>query len=284
MDQELVGLAFGAGLVAALNPCGFAMLPVYLVLVVRGADTPPLPAVGRALAATLAMAIGFLTVFATFGVLTVSVASMVQRYIPWVTILIGAVLVGLGISLLLGREIWAFAPSTRTSRWAPTARIGSMFGYGMSYAVASLSCTVGPFLAVTAVSLRSGPKIEGLLVYFAYGAGMALIVGALAVGVALANSAAVDRASRILPHVKAISGTLVVLIGLYVGYYGLYEVRLFGANGNPRDPVIVAAGRVQGALAAWVHRHGALPWLLVLALVVLGAVGLAWRRRARRES
>lgn len=36
MDQGLVGLAFAAGLVAALNPCGFAMLPAYLLLVVRG--------------------------------------------------------------------------------------------------------------------------------------------------------------------------------------------------------------------------------------------------------
>jgi cytochrome c biogenesis protein CcdA len=34
VDQDLVGLAFGAGLVAALNPCGFAMLPAYLALVV----------------------------------------------------------------------------------------------------------------------------------------------------------------------------------------------------------------------------------------------------------
>ena len=39
MDQDLVGLAFGAGLVAALNPCGFAMLPAYLTLVVRGEGT-----------------------------------------------------------------------------------------------------------------------------------------------------------------------------------------------------------------------------------------------------
>ena len=36
MDQDLVGLAFAAGLVAALNPCGFAMLPAYLALVVMG--------------------------------------------------------------------------------------------------------------------------------------------------------------------------------------------------------------------------------------------------------
>ena len=48
MDQGLVSLAFAAGLVAALNPCGFAMLPAYLVLVIRGEATPTgLAAVGR---------------------------------------------------------------------------------------------------------------------------------------------------------------------------------------------------------------------------------------------
>jgi cytochrome c biogenesis protein CcdA len=283
VDIELVGLAFGAGLVAALNPCGFAMLPGYLALVVRGTDSRPLPAVGRALAATIAMALGFLTVFATFGLLTVSVAAIVQRYVPYVTVAIGVVLVVLGISLLTGRELWTFTGFTRASRWAPTARIGSMFGYGMSYAVASLSCTAGPFLAVTAVSLRRGSSVEGLSVYFAYGAGMTLVVGALAVGVAFANSAVADHARRVLPFVRTISGVLVALIGVYVGYYGFYEVRLFGANANPRDPVIVAAARLQGRLAVWVHQHGALPWLLVLALPVLGAVVVAWRKRARRS-
>ncbi len=282
MDQGLVGLAFGAGLVAALNPCGFAMLPAYLVLVVRGGGTTPLPAVGRALAATIAMALGFLTVFATFGLLTVSLASMVQRYLPYVTVLIGGVLISLGICLLSGHEIRMLTPSARDSRWAPTAQVGSMFGYGMSYAVASLSCTVGPFLAVTAVSLRSGPNVQGLLVYFAYAAGMTLVVGALAVAVAFANSATVDRARRILPFVKAISGMLVLLIGAYVGYYGLYEARLFGANGNARDPVIIAVGRLQGKLAVWVHQHGALPWLLALALLMLSAVAVARRTGARR--
>ncbi|MBZ4626914.1 cytochrome c biogenesis protein CcdA, partial [Mycobacterium avium subsp. hominissuis] len=31
MDRGLVGLAVAAGMVAALNPCGFAMLPAYLL-------------------------------------------------------------------------------------------------------------------------------------------------------------------------------------------------------------------------------------------------------------
>ena len=75
-----MGLAFGAGLVAALNPCGFAMLPAYLALVVGGEGTGRLTALGRALAATAAMAAGFVAVFTTFGLLTVAAASTVQRY------------------------------------------------------------------------------------------------------------------------------------------------------------------------------------------------------------
>jgi cytochrome c biogenesis protein CcdA len=287
VDQDLVGLAFGAGLVAALNPCGFAMLPGYLALVVRGEDVHRRAAVGRAATATAAMAAGFLVVFGGFGVLTVSVAATVQRYLPYVTVLIGIVLVSLGIWLLTGHEITALRALTRGPRWAPTARLGSMFTYGISYALASLSCTVGPFLAVTATGLRGGSALGGMAVYVAYAGGFTLVVGVLAMAAALASSAAVDRMRRIVPYINRISGALLVVVGIYVGYYGLYEIRLFAGNGNPEDPVIAAAGRVQGAIAGWVHQHGAWPWLVALAVLTVAALCGAWRANAtakyRRE-
>jgi cytochrome c biogenesis protein CcdA len=275
VDQDLVGLAFAAGLVAALNPCGFAMLPAYLALVVRGEDVGRRAAVGRAVTATAAMAAGFLTVFGGFGLLTLSAASTVQRYLPYVTVLIGFILVALGIWLLSGREITVRAVAGG-ARWAPTARLGSMFTYGISYAIASLSCTVGPFLAVTAAALR-GSVLGGVAVYVAYAGGFALVVGVLAVAAALASSTAVERMRRIVPYVNRISGALLVVVGVYVGYYGLYEIRLFTGNGNPVDPVITAAGRVQGAIAGWVHQHGAWPWLVAMAVLTVVALGAAWR-------
>jgi cytochrome c biogenesis protein CcdA len=278
VDQDLVGLAFGAGLVAALNPCGFAMLPAYLALVVRGEDVGRRAAVGRAVAATAAMAAGFVLVFGGFGVLTVSVASTVQRYLPYVTVVIGVVLVVLGIWLLTGREIAPLRGVARGARWAPTARLGSMFGYGVSYAIASLSCTVGPFLAVTAAGLRDGSVVGAATVYLAYAAGFTLVVGVLAVAAALATSEVVDRMRRIVPYVNRISGALLLIVGIYVSYYGLYEIRLFSGSGNPEDPVIVAAGRLQGVVAGWVHQHGAWPWLVALAVLTVSAA--AWRARA----
>ena len=274
-----MGLAFAAGLVAALNPCGFAMLPAYLALVVRGEDVGRRAAVVRAVTATAVMAAGFLTVFGGFGLLTLSAASTVQRYLPYVTVLIGIVLVALGIWLLAGREITVRALASG-ARWAPTARLGSMFTYGMSYAVASLSCTVAPFLAVTAAALRGNSVLGGVAVYVAYAGGFALVVGVLAVAAALASSAAVERMRRIVPYVNRISGALLVVVGVYVGYYGLYEIRLFTGDGSPVDPVIAAAGRVQGAIAGWVHQHGAWPWLVALGVLIIAALGAAWRASA----
>lgn len=278
MEQDLAGLAFTAGLVAALNPCGFAMLPAYLALVVRNdARTPR--ALLRALAATAAMTTGFVAVFGAFGALTVAVASSVQRYMPYVTAVIGIVLVGLGIWLLCGRRLALTLPG---ARWAPTARLGSMLGYGVGFALASLSCTAGPFLAVTAAATHTSSPSGTVLIYLAYAGGFALIVGALAVATAFASAAVADRLRRILPYANRIGGALLVAVGLYVTYYGIYEVRLF-AGGATSDPVIAVAGRVQGTLAGWVHQHGAWPWLLVLVAVVVLVSAAEIMRRAIRS-
>ncbi len=278
MNADLTGLAFAAGMVAAFNPCGFAMLPAYLTTVVQRDGGGQIAALSRALGATAVMAAGFLTVFGLFGLLTVPVASTVQRYLPYATVAIGISLVALGVWLMSGRDVPGF-PVGRDARWAPTARLGSMFGYGVGYALASLSCTVGPFLAVTGSSLRSGSAMGTLLVYVAYAGGIALVVGVLAVAVALASGAVIDRMRRVLPHVNRLSGAILVPVGLYVAYYGWYELRLFGGSAAT-DPVVAAAGRIQGQLAGWVYRLGGWTWLLVLsALVATAAAGWAWRRR-----
>jgi cytochrome c biogenesis protein CcdA len=121
---------------------------------------------------------------------------------------------------------------------------------------------------------------------------MALVVGVLAVATALAGSAVIQGTRRLLPHVNRISGVLLVVVGLYVGYYGIYELRLFLGNGPASDPVVDAAGWLQGMLTGWVNSIGPLPLLLVLALLMGGAVllgrhGLLGRRglltRSRRR-
>ncbi|MGZ6778970.1 MAG: cytochrome c biogenesis protein CcdA, partial [Mycobacterium sp.] len=121
-------------------------------------------------------------------------------------------------------------------------------------------------------------------VYVAYAAGFALVVGALAVAVGVAGSALLERMRRILPYVNRIGGAVLILVGLYVGYYGYYEARLFTGGGNPSDPVIAVAARLQGSLVGWVHRHGAWPWILLLAAITVTLVLLARRASSAATS
>ncbi len=158
-----------------------------------------------------------------------------------------------------------------------------MFGYGIAYAIASLSCTIGPFLAVTGASLGEASLIGRVWSYI-WPTQPVLRWWSVhwPSRSHWPSSALADRMRRILPYVNRIGGAVLILVGLYVAYYGYYEVRLFNAGGNPADPVIAAAGRLQGAIAGWVHRHGPWPWMLVLAGLMVAA--LAWAWRAKRGS
>jgi cytochrome c-type biogenesis protein len=111
-----------------------------------------------------------------------------------------------------------------------------MFLFGISYAVASLSCTIGPFLAVTTSTFRSESWLTGLGVFIAYGVGMGVVIAILTVAVALAKSGVVQRFRNLLPVMNRIAGGLLVVAGAYVAYYGWYEIRVLG--GATDDPIV----------------------------------------------
>jgi cytochrome c-type biogenesis protein len=284
---DALPLAVLAGMVATLNPCGFAMLPAYLAMVVHGDAVvvhgddgrDRARAVARALTASAAMTGGFVTVFAVFAVVIAPVAASVQRYVPFLTVVIGAALVATGVLLVAGKTLTLLV--AKPVRGAPSRHLVSMFGYGVAYAIASLSCSVGPFLAVVGTALAGADVVEGVAAFLAYALGMGVVVGVLAVGAAVADDAVASRIKAVMPHVSRSGGVVLVLAGGYVCYYGVYELRLFFGGADPADPVIGVAGVLQGALVAAVTAVG--PWsiLAVFALLVVGAVVIARRKAAR---
>jgi cytochrome c-type biogenesis protein len=278
MIDAPLGLAIAAGMLAALNPCGFAMLPAYLTLIITGGPDGRGRAVGRALTMSGAMTLGFVVVFGAFGAIVVPLALSLERYLPWATIVIGIALIGLGAYLLTGREVLLRTPKVAGA--APEKTLRSMVVYGLAYAVASLSCTIGPFLALTTSTFRTENALAGMAVFITYAIGMGLVVAVLAVAVALARDGVVRRFRNALPYVTRASGLLLVLAGAYVAYYGWYEVRVFG-GGATEDPIIGAATEVQGTVAQWVAQLS--PWAVLGVLVALVALGTgsSWWRGSR---
>jgi cytochrome c biogenesis protein CcdA len=72
--------------------------------------------------------------------------------------MIGVLLVGVGTWLVAGRHL--ALPGLAGRGTAPTAGWWSQVGYGVSFALASLSCTIAPFLAVTAGRARARRRAE----------------------------------------------------------------------------------------------------------------------------
>lgn len=277
IDTATLSFALGAGLVAALNPCGFAFLPGYLGLVIADSrDTSRPVALARAGAATVTMSAGFLTVFGIFGLAVSPLIASAQKYLPFATVVIGVLLLAMGGWLLAGRDISVLLPKAGGT---PTARLGSMYGYGVGYAVASLSCTIAPFLAVISTTFQQGSTLAGVLAFVAYAAGMSITVGVAALAVALAGSSATSALRRVLPYVGRIAGVIVLLTGLYVTYYGYYEIRLYFSGADADDPVIHAAGAVQSWLADRIDALGV--WPLLGAAVVLVSVSIVSIMRTR---
>lgn len=286
MDELPLGLAVAAGMVAVVNPCGFALLPAYASMLVAGANSAGRAAtIGRALAFAGAMTAGFATVFGGSGLaLTlVSNTSAVQRYLPWFTPVLGVVLAGLGVWLLAGRTL----PGLRVAVRGPalTRSVWSMGAFGAAYATASLSCTLAPFLATVVASFRASSVSDGTAVFGAYALGMGLVVVAVSLAVALAQTTMIAwlrRAGRLVPR---IGGGLLLVAGAYVAYYGWYEIRVL-RGGNTQDSVIDAGQDIQRWMADGLDRLGA-AGLAVIVVVLLGfqvALVWWWRRRTRRRA
>ena len=278
-------LALTAGMVATVNPCGFAMLPAYLSYFVGTEDAAGDDAragILRALAVGGVVTLGFLLVFGTVGLAVSHLSISINRFLPWVTLIIGVGLFVLGIAMLRGFELVVRLP--KLERGGESRGLGSMFVFGISYAVASLSCTLPPFLAVTATTFSQLSYLSGVSVFLAYGLGMGLVLTVLTVAIALARVSIVTHLRRALPYVNRISGGLLVLAGAYLAWYGWYEVRVNRGDLSTPGPVAWVTD-LSADLTNWVQNTGPTRLAMMLALVVCVVllVAVLWPRDRARE-
>lgn len=274
MDGVPIGLALAAGTLAVVNPCGFALLPAYASLLVLGGEPRRSAAIGRALGFAAAMTAGFVAVFGVFGLLLASVAGEIQPRLPWFTVVLGMVLAILGGWLAAGRTVPGPRITPRGGR-ALTRSFASLSLFGVAYALASLGCTIGPFLITVVATFRAGSVAGGLAVFAAYALGMGIVVATVSLAVALARTTVVSALRRTGPLVSRLGGLLLLLSGVYVAYYGWYEIRLL-RGGSVDDPIVDAAAAVQRWLAEGLDRLGVIG--ATAALVAVAGVLLVARR------
>ena len=261
-----MSLSFIRGLVAAVNPCGFILLPTYLMYflgVSGGVPGTQKASITRALKVSAAVSSGFLAVFLAIGFLSVPLRSTISANSKYVTGFIAMGLIVLGAAMLFGYKLPFMTPQIESGKKDQTVK--SMFVYGVAYAVASIGCTIGLFLATVFSARPDETFIDSVANMVAYGAGMALLVSALTVGFAFANTTLLKFLRNAMQYVDKIAAAFVVLSGLYLAWY-FYWVDL----DNGGDPITDWAFARQADATAFLNDN----WKVV-GIVLGGVVAVA---------
>ena len=261
-------LAFTAGVLAALNPCAFAMLPSFAGYFVasgtagaRPRESDALGRVLRALGVAGVVGLGVLVVFGAAGGLVLAGFAAFGRVLPWIALALGVGLIGFGVALALGLPVPGLRIAHPQARRAQGLR--PMFTFGVAYGLASLSCVLPVFLVAAGVAAGQ-PLGHRLLSFAGFGAGLVAVLVLVTVAAAFIEGVAA-AARRVVRLVPLASGALLVLAGLYVVH------RQF--------PVaLVAAGRTLPSQGLTNLVTG------LAALVAAGLPALAWARGRRAET
>jgi cytochrome c-type biogenesis protein len=275
--------AFGAGMLATVNPCGFVLLPTYLsyFLGVEGARPgSQRSSIARALVVSAAVSLGFFSVFLVIGLITRWGFTWIRDSASgWLSLVIGALMLIFGVVTLFGIHLPVLTPKLDAGGRGRSLR--SMFVYGIAYAVASIGCTLPVFAGSVLGQVNAAGFVGGVLSVATYGLGMGLVLSALTVSLALARSGLLVMLRRAMARIDLFSGAILILAGVYLLLYGWVAI----------DPIHHDVGVVntvenwQGSVQTWVNNHrGLLGWLAGLVTVVAIAATRLGRRRRGDEA
>ena len=270
--------SFILGVLAAVNPCGFILLPTYLLYYLgtelHREKESPATTVRRGLTVGVAVSSGFIGLFIVVGIISRAFTTVIRDNAPYAALVIGITLVAMGIAMFRGWKIPISQPNVAMQKQR-TWR--NMFLFGIVYAVASIGCTIGLLISVILGSVGRHGFVSGVISIALYGLGMGLLVTSLTVALAFARFGFVSNLKKSFPIFDKVSAIAVVLTGLYLAWYW------FGFITNrASDGVIGRVERVQTDVALFLQNTGA----YVLAVVFIAIIALAIiviRRSPQRE-
>ena len=218
---SMAALGFVSGIGAFFAPCAFALFPGYISYSLAATEEG---GVRRSLGLGLACAGGSVIFFALMGVAVTLLGGVLSAYLIATKPFIALGVVGLGVVMLSDVRMPSLALPWRTrgdreTRGLPLALGVSLYGFG--YALASTGCTLPLYVSITVIPLTSGYSGAALVTFLSFALAMALLmlITSLLVGLAKVNLLRTLRAGTV--WIKRANGLVLILAGLYLGYFYL---------------------------------------------------------------
>ncbi|MEO5851097.1 MAG: cytochrome c biogenesis protein CcdA [Nocardioides sp.] len=215
-----LALAYGLGMLALVNPCGFMMLPAFLAFNLSNSSQPGArlgSRLGRGVGAGLLVSLGFAGTFIGGGLLVAMGLRSITDAVPWFSVVIGAGLVVVGLAMVAGRQFRVQVGRTSLKQASPAG--GHLVGFGGAYALAQLGCGMGSLLALIGTGMASESTLGTMGVFGAFALGSTTMLVMLAASTGLMSDVLVRTVRGILPVVNRISGVVLATTGVYLIVY-----------------------------------------------------------------
>jgi cytochrome c biogenesis protein CcdA len=262
---------------AAINPCGFVMLPAYLMYFLGLEGSRPgdqRASVKRALIVSISTSAGFIAVFLVIGTIVRLFTSSLVDKSRYISLVIGVAMIVFGCLMLAGWRPKLAMLQIGGGR-ERTQTVTSMFGFGVAYAVASLGCTLPLFVSSIFGTFTTKGYASGVVSTALYGVGMGLMVVALTVTLAFASGGLLRVMRGAMQYLDRVAAVFLIATGMYLAWYWYSSISDRGNDG--------LKSRVedwQGSLQDWLTRIGWLRLAAILAIPIAAAVAyLAITRR-----
>jgi cytochrome c-type biogenesis protein len=259
--------SFILGVMAAVNPCGFVLLPTYLLYYLgtelnRG-DESRSTTLRRGLSVGTAVSSGFVGLFIVVGVISRAFTTVIRDNAKYAALVIGVALVVMGIAMLRGWKPPIAQPDVSIQR---KRTFWNMFLFGIVYAVASIGCTIGLLTSVILGSIGRDGFVAGVISIALYGLGMGLLVVSLTVALAFARVGLVSTVKKGFRWFDKVTAVFVILTGAYLSWYWFAAI-----TERKSDAVMSRVEKWQTQVAEFLQDIGAVPLAIVFVLVVVAA-------------
>jgi cytochrome c biogenesis protein CcdA len=270
--------SFILGVMAAVNPCGFVLLPTYLVYYLGteiNRETESRAAtLRRSLAVGSAVSAGFVGLFLVVGIISRVFTNAIVTNSKYASVVIGVLLVIMGIAMFFGWKPPISQPDVSVQRQRTAL---NMFLFGIVYAIASIGCTIGFLTSVILGSINRQGYVSGVISITLYGLGMGLLVTSLTVALAFTRVGLLATLKKGLRWFDKVSASFVTATGVYLTWYWYSSITNRGAGS-----LISRVDGLQTDLAQFLDEIGAVALAVVFGVIIVIALFVIRRPQRTR--
>ena len=231
LDYFDFGYSFIAGSLAAVNPCGIVMLPVYLALYVNGEKNEYSQnfsnKLNNSLKVILSVGTGFIILFILISILVYFSQSLIGQIIPFLSIFMSILIIYFGVGEILNKKTFNSSLMQLANKIGNPKNRGMIpyVLFGISYGLVSVGCALPIFISIVTKTLNDS-FFDIIVNFIFYSLGMLSIISFLTFSTLFSVNTYSKVNNFFRKYSSIIFGLFLTVAGIYMLSYWIVDIRI----------------------------------------------------------